>query len=63
MTDRLDQIAQQQAANTEAIAQTNAALNVLIAEFIRPNAQQARANFERHAQAAEGLRSQLKAAS
>ena len=47
MTDRLDQIEQQQAANTEAIAQTNAALNVLITEFIRPNAQQARANFER----------------
>ena len=55
MTEQLDQVVQQQAANTEAIAQTNAALNVLITEFIRPNAQQARANFERLERIEAGL--------
>jgi len=40
MTERLDRI-------EGAIEQINSALNVLITEFIRPNAQQARDNYER----------------
>ena len=40
MTERLDRI-------EGAIEQLNSTLNVLITEFIRPNAQQARANYER----------------
>ena len=40
MTERLDRI-------EGAIEQLNSTINVLVTEFIRPNAQQARANFER----------------
>lgn len=40
MTERLDRIEQ-------GLEQVNDALNVLISEFIRPNAQQTRANYER----------------
>jgi hypothetical protein len=46
MTERLDRIEQQQSANTEAIAQLNATLNVIADEFIRPIAQQSQANFQ-----------------
>jgi DNA repair exonuclease SbcCD ATPase subunit len=46
MTERLDRIEQQQTANTEAIAQLNATLNVIADEFIRPIAQQSQANFQ-----------------
>lgn len=40
MTERLDRI-------EESIAQLNATLNIIADEFIRPIAQQSRANFER----------------
>lgn len=49
-----DELQQAIAANTAAIAQltttaeqTNQAINLLVSEFIRPNAQQARDNYER----------------
>jgi DNA repair ATPase RecN len=43
----LQQIVERQAINTQAIADLNQSVGFLVGEFIRPNAQQAAANYER----------------
>lgn len=45
--DRLDRIETGIAANTQAIADLNQTINLLVTEFVRPTAQQAFSNFER----------------